>query len=257
MRRRLHCSPTPCCRTGDSNSVSSLAAEIQRTQYEDTGAADWRIEHVYCRQGDDAWESVHFDHTTANGLDVYKHLAAGRDASIAGLLPPGRTWKGPHRLAVLPFPTYRGSASVRAREVMSAMFSESVVAGAGFYVPVDLAHATGAPTLLNYTFDPGRSFEENLDELRRLKCADGDTSYIAENERWRKHLAPRLWWLSFLRISTPAPAVIMRRYNYDAGLQGLGVFQCATESLWTFSFNAQPELEYKFVERFGLTPTGF
>ena len=238
-----------------------LARAIQSEQFGDPAASAWRVTYLFCKNADHSWRKVHFDHAAVNGLDVCRYLAAEQltdslgDKTLALVaLPREVCWKDASSLPSLPFRVYKGGADVRARSVIAAMFAESCVAGASFYIPIDVSHSLGAPALLNFTFDPHLPFDANFDEVRRLKCEG--LRYLLESvdgcERWRRHTAPQLWWVTFIRVDGPSPSIALRHYDYDAGLQGLSVFQCATHSLWTMSFKARPALEAEFARRFGL-----
>ena len=232
----------------------SLAKAIQASQYEvsDDDANNWRITHTYGQLGSQ-WYKISFDHKFCNGLDTMKLFKESADKLLSDqhsdkmILIENVCWA--EKVEALDGVWYQGSPHVKAQTIIKD-FNEQF--NDAFYIPIDMRHAFGEPTLLNYTFNPKWTFQENWDMVRRIK--KNEDNFLAVDEEWKKYIVPQKGWVTCMQFDLDA-AFTFAHYDYDrVSLQGLGVCITNQGSYWSFDFYAKPDLKQFFIETYQLTP---
>jgi len=234
----------------------SLALKIQEANYDDPVAQAWRTSMMYAQMlPNNQWVRIVFDHMLHNGSDVWRivHEKKGKILDNGGtcdLLPDGSVRVEPLETPFPPFEIYVGGPNILARDVIKLFHQLNKPHET--YIPVNMWSTLGATALLNYTFDNAISFEENWEEIKRLKANEND--YLLENNRWKLHIASQYRWVSFLRMESFDELITMEHYCYDPDqLQGLGVTQHQHASYFVFSFWADPTMKDIFIEKYQLT----
>lgn len=236
--------------------VSSISQAIQEAQYEDAGddAANWRITHTFAKI-DKQWLKISFDHKFCNGLDSMKLFKENKD-NLATFIRKGCSERFTLKDNIcwaevtqsLDGERYKGSSAVDAKSIIRDFFEQFA---AIFYIPIDMHHAFGQPTLLNYTFNPSIGFEDNWNEVRRIKKNTGN--FLCADSEWKKYIVPQKAWVTCMTLDISNPFTFAH-YEYDpVYLQGLGV--CITEdgSYWSFDFYCKPEMKKFFIEKYSLS----
>lgn len=224
----------------------------------------WAFDYVYLKLMEKKdWIQVYFNHKLYNGGEIIKICDENSTLIMHNLQHYIDTSEG-ERASCFQLPNFEietrllknaiGSNFMfhgkrrNPKEIIEFFFNTSKDI---FYIPIDMSHIFNQDMILRYTFCPSKTFEENWNEVRRIK--KNENNFLLENENWKNYLTPLFSWISVVSYHSNNYKPYFNHYSYDPeNIQGVSISMDQNNSHWTFSFLKYPELMHTFIEHFEL-----